>query len=94
MSIIYEDDILSNTNPNCISFSDSTLGNYWSLLGVCQQNLFIVLMLSNSLMSVLYCRHMGIFGQIVIGPPGSGKSTYCRAMHEFMTGLLLLCLFI
>lgn len=30
---------------------------------------------------------MGIFGQIVIGPPGSGKSTYCWAMHEFMTGI-------
>jgi len=32
---------------------------------------------------------MGIFGQIVIGPPGSGKSTYCRAMHEFMTGMVV-----
>ncbi|XP_066278121.1 GPN-loop GTPase 2-like [Branchiostoma lanceolatum] len=27
------------------------------------------------------------FGQVVIGPPGSGKTTYCRAMHEFLTGL-------
>ena len=27
------------------------------------------------------------FGQLVIGPPGSGKSTYCRAMKEFMTAL-------
>ncbi|KAG7469145.1 hypothetical protein MATL_G00125770 [Megalops atlanticus] len=24
------------------------------------------------------------FGQVVIGPPGSGKTTYCRAMHEFL----------
>jgi hypothetical protein len=30
---------------------------------------------------------MAVFGQIVIGPPGSGKSTYCRAMQEFMTGI-------
>ena len=35
---------------------------------------------------------MVVFGQIVIGPPGSGKSTYCRAMHEFMTGLSIFCL--
>lgn len=27
------------------------------------------------------------FGQVVIGPPGSGKTTYCRAMQEFMTHL-------
>ncbi|GIL83486.1 hypothetical protein Vretimale_11163 [Volvox reticuliferus] len=24
------------------------------------------------------------FGQVVIGPPGSGKTTYCRAMQQFM----------
>lgn len=24
------------------------------------------------------------FGQVVIGPPGSGKTTYCRAMQEFL----------
>ncbi|ESN98929.1 hypothetical protein HELRODRAFT_67088 [Helobdella robusta] len=28
-----------------------------------------------------------IFGQVVIGPPGSGKTTYCKAMQEFMKGL-------
>ncbi|CAE7234296.1 gpn2 [Symbiodinium sp. KB8] len=25
-----------------------------------------------------------IFGQVVVGPPGSGKSTYCQAMKQFM----------
>ncbi|CAN7938284.1 unnamed protein product [Ixodes hexagonus] len=27
------------------------------------------------------------FGQVVIGPPGSGKSSYCRAMKEFCSAL-------
>nr|ASF90269.1 hypothetical protein SPAR03058 [Bartheletia paradoxa] len=27
------------------------------------------------------------FGQLVIGPPGSGKSTYCFGMHQFLTAL-------
>lgn len=27
------------------------------------------------------------FGQVVIGPPGSGKTTYCRGMHEFLSGI-------
>ncbi|XP_055067865.2 GPN-loop GTPase 2 [Misgurnus anguillicaudatus] len=27
------------------------------------------------------------FGQVVIGPPGSGKTTYCRGMQEFMSHL-------
>lgn len=27
------------------------------------------------------------FGQVVIGPPGSGKSTYCRGMQEFLSRL-------
>lgn len=30
---------------------------------------------------------MTTFGQIVIGPPGSGKSTYCAGMLEFLTNL-------
>lgn len=25
------------------------------------------------------------FAQLVIGPPGSGKSTYCDGMHQFMS---------
>lgn len=28
-----------------------------------------------------------MFGQVVIGPPGSGKTTYCKAMQEFLTHL-------
>lgn len=24
------------------------------------------------------------FGQLVIGPPGSGKTTYCNGMQQFM----------
>ncbi|KAJ2786981.1 hypothetical protein GGI15_001087 [Coemansia interrupta] len=27
------------------------------------------------------------FGHIVIGPPGSGKTTYCNGMHQFLTAL-------
>lgn len=27
------------------------------------------------------------FGQVVIGPPGSGKTTYCAAMAQFLEGL-------
>lgn len=26
---------------------------------------------------------MALFGQIVIGPPGSGKTTYCFCMKEY-----------
>ncbi|KAF4527506.1 hypothetical protein B566_EDAN016203 [Ephemera danica] len=29
----------------------------------------------------------GTFGQIVIGPPGSGKSTYCQAMANYLRGI-------
>mmetsp|Transcript_11045 Transcript_11045/g.17685 ORF Transcript_11045/g.17685 Transcript_11045/m.17685 type:complete len:123 (-) Transcript_11045:724-1092(-) len=28
-----------------------------------------------------------MFGQLVIGPPGSGKSTFCAGMREFLTGI-------
>lgn len=30
---------------------------------------------------------MARFAQLVIGPPGSGKSTYCQAMKEFLEEL-------
>lgn len=30
---------------------------------------------------------MPSFGQIVIGPPGSGKSTFCAGMSEFLTSI-------
>ena len=28
-----------------------------------------------------------VFGQVVIGPPGSGKSTYCEGMRQYLTSL-------
>lgn len=28
-----------------------------------------------------------MFGQVVIGPPGSGKSTYCHGMFQFMSAI-------
>lgn len=28
-----------------------------------------------------------MYGQIVIGPPGAGKSTYCHGMHQFMSAI-------
>lgn len=28
-----------------------------------------------------------VFGQMLIGPPGSGKSTLCKAMLDMMKGL-------
>lgn len=31
--------------------------------------------------------HSVIFGQVVIGPPGSGKTTYCLGMQEFLSKL-------
>lgn len=27
------------------------------------------------------------FGQVVIGPPGSGKTTYCHGMQQFLSAL-------
>ena len=27
------------------------------------------------------------FAQLVLGPPGSGKSTYCDGMHQFMSAI-------
>jgi GTPase SAR1 family protein len=31
------------------------------------------------------------FAQLVIGPPGSGKSTYCDGMHQFMAAINRKC---
>lgn len=28
-----------------------------------------------------------VFAQLVIGPPGAGKTTYCLGMQQFMAGL-------
>jgi len=28
-----------------------------------------------------------VFGQVVIGPPGSGKTTYCHGMRQFLTAV-------
>lgn len=28
-----------------------------------------------------------VFGQLVIGPPGAGKTTYCRKMAQFLKEL-------
>ena len=30
---------------------------------------------------------MTIFGQVVVGPPGAGKTTYCDGMCQFLTAL-------
>lgn len=27
------------------------------------------------------------YGQLVVGPPGSGKSTYCHGMQQYLTAL-------
>jgi len=27
------------------------------------------------------------YAQLVLGPPGSGKTTYCKGMAEFLRGL-------
>lgn len=27
------------------------------------------------------------FGQLVVGPPGSGKSTYCAGLQQYLSGL-------
>lgn len=28
-----------------------------------------------------------MFGQVVLGPPGAGKTTYCHGMMQFLTGI-------
>lgn len=34
------------------------------------------------------------FGQVVVGPPGSGKTTYCNGMQQFLTALGRECVII
>ena len=34
---------------------------------------------------IVGCFRAAMFGQVVIGPPGSGKTTYCHAMQQFLT---------
>ncbi|WRT67080.1 uncharacterized protein IL334_004046 [Kwoniella shivajii] len=31
--------------------------------------------------------HKSAFGQLVTGPPGAGKSTYCHGLHQFFTAI-------
>ncbi|WVQ81630.1 hypothetical protein IAT38_003754 [Cryptococcus sp. DSM 104549] len=31
--------------------------------------------------------HTSAFGQLVTGPPGAGKTTYCNGLHQFLTAL-------
>ena len=33
------------------------------------------------------CVCMRRFGQVVLGPPGSGKSTYCKGVCEFLNAI-------
>lgn len=35
---------------------------------------------------------MVIFGQLVVGPPGSGKTTFCDGMHQMNTALGRSCI--
>ncbi|WVR05127.1 hypothetical protein IAU60_002139 [Kwoniella sp. DSM 27419] len=32
-------------------------------------------------------QHATAFGQLVTGPPGAGKTTYCNGLHQFLTAL-------
>ncbi|OCF45462.1 cytoplasmic protein [Kwoniella heveanensis CBS 569] len=32
-------------------------------------------------------QHASAFGQLVTGPPGAGKSTYCHGLHQFLTAI-------
>lgn len=37
-------------------------------------------------MQVFVCMKSCVFGQFVVGSPGAGKSTYCKAVSEFLNG--------
>jgi GTPase SAR1 family protein len=51
-----------------------------------QQKLDITQLISVSRLCALFTTNPTImpFAQLVIGPPGAGKSTYCNGMHQFL----------
>ncbi|KAH0453749.1 hypothetical protein IEQ34_018073 [Dendrobium chrysotoxum] len=46
--------------------------------------LLLLLLLSLAFLSCEGDKGMTGFGQVVIGPPGSGKTTYCNGMSQFL----------
>lgn len=39
----------------------------------------------HSFLCVIIAMAKALFGQLVIGPPGSGKTTYCDSMSKLLT---------
>ncbi|CAH8564241.1 unnamed protein product [Heterobilharzia americana] len=44
-------------------------------------------MMSSDAKPYPFPKGLNLYGQLVIGPPGSGKTTYCSAMYDFLTKL-------